>query len=74
MSRASRLLIEKHSYTIRAIPSQDAYLRNLIKKVESVIKRMRWKANFFLKGDKNLNESNRFGIPSTRKYLPLFWK
>ena len=66
MSRASRLLIEKHSYTIRAIPSQDAYLRNLIKKVESVIKRMRWKANFFLKGDKNLNESYRFGIPSTK--------
>ncbi len=34
------------------IPSQDAYLRNLIEKVENVLKRMRWKAHFFLKGDK----------------------
>jgi hypothetical protein len=27
---------------------------------------MRWKANFFLKGDKNSTESNRFGLPSTK--------
>jgi hypothetical protein len=48
------------------IPSQHAHLRNLIEKVESVIKRMRWKANFFLKGDKNSNESDYFGLPSTK--------
>ena len=35
------------------IPSQDAYLRNLIEKVENVLKRMRWKAHFFLKEEKN---------------------
>ena len=56
------------------IPSQDAYLRNLIEKVESVIKRMRWKANFFLKGNKNSNESNRFGLPSTTPHAILEMK
>ena len=29
-----------------ALPSKDAYRRNLIGKVERVIKRMRWKAHF----------------------------
>ena len=56
------------------IPSQDAYLRNLIEKVESVIKRMRCKANFFLKGNKNSNESNRFGLPSTTPHAILEMK
>jgi hypothetical protein len=48
------------------IPSQDAYLRNMIEKVGSVIKRMRWKDNVFLKGNKNSNGNNRFGFPSTK--------
>jgi hypothetical protein len=47
------------------IPSPDAHLRNLIDKMESVIKRMRWKVDFFLKGDKNSNESEHFDLPST---------
>ncbi len=48
------------------IPSQDAYLRNLIEKVESVLKRMRWKAHFFLKGDKISNQNNPFGLPPNK--------
>ena len=35
------------------IPSRDNYLRNWIEKVESVLKRMRWKAHFFLNGQKS---------------------
>ena len=48
------------------IPSQDAYLKNLIEKVESVTKRMRWKANFFLKGSTTQNQSNLFGLSSNK--------
>ena len=48
------------------IPSQDAYLRNLIEKVENVLKRMRWKAHFFLKGDKISDQNNPFGLPSNK--------
>ena len=34
------------------IRSRDNYLRNLFEKVESALKRTRWKALFFLKGEK----------------------
>ena len=36
------------------IPSADSYKRRLIEKVESVIRRMRWKAFFFLKGSEEV--------------------
>ena len=48
------------------IPSRDNYLRNLIEKVESVLKRMRWKAHFFLKGEKNQENINHFGLSSNK--------
>ena len=48
------------------IPSRDNYLRNLIEKVESVLKRMRWKAHFFLKGEKSQETTNYFGLPSSK--------
>ena len=48
------------------IPSRDNYLRNLIEKVESVLKRMRWKAHFFLKGEKSQEKTNYFGLPSNK--------
>ena len=35
------------------IPSHDTYRQKLIEMVESLIKRMRWKAFFFLRGDKD---------------------
>ena len=48
------------------IPSRDNYLRNLIEKVESVLKRMRWKAHFFLKGEKSQEKTNYFGLLSNK--------
>ena len=48
------------------IPSQDAYLRNLIEKVQSVVKRMCWKAHFVLKGDKISDQNSPFGLPSNK--------
>ncbi len=53
------------------IPSQDAYLRNLIEKMENVLKRMRWKAHFFLKGDKISDQNNLSDFLPT-KHLPPF--
>jgi hypothetical protein len=52
------------------IPSQDAYLKNLIEKVGRVTKRMRWKANFFLKGPTTQNQSNLFGLTYTSNKSP----
>ena len=48
------------------IPSRDNYLSNLIEKVESILKRMRWKAHFFLKGEKNQENTNHFGLSSNK--------
>ena len=61
------------------IPSTTTYLTRLIEKVESVVKRMRWKAFFFLKGkeddqadddvDDQTRTSETFGF-KTRKWPP----
>ena len=48
------------------IPSRDNYLRNLIEKAESVLKRMRWKAHFFLKGEKSQENTRNFGLSSNK--------
>ena len=48
------------------IPSQDAYLRSLIEKVENVLKRMPWKVHFYLKGKKNSTKNNSIGLPSSK--------
>ena len=50
----------------RGIPSRDNYLRNLIEKAESVLKRMRWKAHFFLKGEKSQENTRNFGLSSNK--------
>ncbi len=34
--------------------------------MENVLKRMRWKAHFFLKGDKISDQNNPFGLPSNK--------
>ena len=47
-------------------------LRNLIEKVESILKRMRWKARFFLKGEKVRKTPNISAFRVT-KHLPSFW-
>ena len=41
-------------------------MRNLIEKVESVLKCIRWKAHFFLKGEKNQENINHFGLSSNK--------
>ena len=57
------------NYSLKNIPtpSRSSYQLKLIDKIESVIKRMRWKAFFFLK-DNNSNETVRetFGFKSKR--------
>jgi hypothetical protein len=45
------------------LPSQDAYRKILIDKVENVVRRMRWKAHFFLNGP-NKNDECKFGLKS----------
>ena len=57
-----RVFTEKHPLYHQG----DNYLRNLIEKVESVLKRMRWKAHFFLKGEKNQENTNHFGLSSDK--------
>ena len=51
---------------ILPIPSKNAYLKNLIFKLENFIKRIRWKAYFFEKPNEidNLTTVNNFGFKS----------
>lgn len=53
------------------IPSKKEYKLKLMEKIESVIKRMRWKAHFFINGDSDENNDtsnkNTFGFKS-KKY------
>ena len=63
-------------------PSQESYKLLLIDKIESVIKRMRWKAYFFMENKVNNEEEPRketYGFqskyhPSQSKYLEVFEK
>ena len=74
----------KFDYSLKniPIPSKSSYQLQLIDKIESVIKRMRWKAHFFLTNTYNANDSvNRetYGFkskhhPGLRKELETFEK
>ena len=57
----TRVFSEKHPYTIKG-----QLFEELIEKVESVLKRMSWKAHFFLKGEKNQENTNHFGLSSNK--------
>ena len=51
------------------IPTRNAYTKRLIEKVESVVKRMRWKALFFLKehdNDEEIPKAEKFGFKSRK--------
>jgi len=53
------------------IPTRNTYLKSLIEKVESVIKRMRWKAFFYEKStdkkdQQNDDSNNKFGFKSRK--------
>ena len=52
-----------------AIPPRNSYLKSLIEKVESVIKRMRWKAFFFDRNEQENNDAinkDNFGFKSRK--------
>ena len=60
-----------YNYSFKNIPTptKTSYQLTLIEKMESVIKRMRWKAHFFLNGDnKENNTKTSFGFKS--RYHP----
>ena len=61
----------KMDYSLKNIPvpSNYEYKLQLISKVESLVKRMRWKALAFLGGWQN-DESENYGF-RTRKYPPV---
>ena len=51
------------------IPPKNSYLKSLIEKVESVIKRMRWKAFFFDRNEEDSSDvvtNNSFGFKSRK--------
>ena len=57
------------NYSLKNIPlpNKDAYRKNLIHKVESFIKRIRWKAFFFENKYENVNEpQDNFGFKSVK--------
>ena len=55
----------EHSLKNIPIPSPTSYKLKLIEKIESVIKRMRWKTNFFLRGEQTKHEQKEnYGFKS----------
>ena len=48
------------------LPSKSSYIAKLLPKVESVIRRMRWKAFFHLNPSENHNRKNTYNIPSRK--------
>ena len=63
---------KKFDYSLKNIPLPDkrTYQLDLIEKIESVLKRMRWKAHFFLSDNNQQRENfNTYGFKS-RKYPP----
>lgn len=56
----------KFSYSMKniPIPPRNTYMKSLIEKIESVIKRMSWKAFFYDKPDTEDRTDNKFGFRS----------
>ena len=55
----------EHSLKNIPIPRPTSYKIKLIEKIESVIKRMRWKTNFFLRGEQTKHEQKEsYGFKS----------
>ena len=52
------------------IPTHSTYKLLLTEKIESLIKRMRWKAHFYLKGINNQDNTNIFNLKS-KKCSPI---
>ena len=61
----------KYSFKNISTPTKTSYQLTLLEKIESAIKRMRYKAYFFLNGDNKENDTKTsFGFKS-RYYPPL---
>ena len=60
------------NYSLKNIglPTQNQYRRSLLQKVESVTQRMRWKAYFYLNGEKR-TEKCFYGLPSNKNAPPV---
>jgi len=48
------------------VPSKSEYMLLLTEKIESLLKRMRWKAHFFNTGGNNNNPTNNFKLKSRK--------
>ena len=60
-------VIFNHSLKNIPLPSKDTYRKNLIYKLESFIKRIRWKSFFFEKKNESHNEvTTTFGLKSVK--------
>lgn len=53
------------------IPEHKEYLKSLIQKTESLLRRMRWKAFFFLNPDAKRRQKETFGFNSTKTPMPV---
>ena len=53
------------------LPSQNDFLQRLIEKTEHFLRRMRWKAFFFLNPDASTSSKKSFGFKSTKNPPPI---
>ena len=53
------------------LPSQNDYLQRLIEKTEQFLRRMRWKAFFFLNPDTSNSSKETYGFKSTKNPPPI---
>ncbi|XP_048587788.1 uncharacterized protein LOC125570293 [Nematostella vectensis] len=53
------------------LPSRNDYLQRLIEKTEHFLRRMRWKAHFFLNPDPTSSSKETYGFKSTKNPPPI---
>ena len=53
------------------LPSQNDFLQRLIEKTEQFLRRMRWKAYFFLNPDTSTSSKDTYGFKSTKNPPPI---
>ena len=53
------------------LPSRSDYLHRLIEKTEQFLRRMRWKAHFFLNPDTTSSSKETYGFKSTKNPPPI---
>ena len=61
------------SYSTKNIPlpSRNDYLQRLIEKTEQFLRRMRWKAHFYLNHDTTSSSKETYGFKSTKNPPPI---